>query len=120
VGLFRLRKRRQEVAEWLLAPVDKHPTATLYVAWETADIHVGDAIEARGLRHGRAVGPVVLANLHPGLNPIEMRWRQFRREGTHGEFFASLDTLLKAVHPFFDRYNQYMKRVQSIIGAHAP
>jgi hypothetical protein len=48
-----------------------------------------------------------------------MRWRQFRREVTHGELFAPLDALLKAVHPFFDRYNQYTERVQSIIGAHA-
>jgi hypothetical protein len=37
VVLFRLRKRRQEVAERLLA---------LYVAWETADTHADDAVEA--------------------------------------------------------------------------
>jgi hypothetical protein len=89
------------------------------VTWETADTHADDAVKARGPRRGRAVGAVVLADIHPGLNPIEMRWRQLRREGTHGELFASLDALLNAVHLFFDRYNQYMKRVQSIIGTYA-
>jgi hypothetical protein len=48
-----------------------------------------------------------------------MLWRQFRREVTHGELFASLDALLKAAHTFFDRYNQCSERVLSIIGVHA-
>jgi hypothetical protein len=55
----------------------------------------------------------------PWLNPIEMRWRQFRREVTHGELFDSLDALLKAAHACLDRYNQRTERVLSIIGAHA-
>ena len=53
------------------------------------------------------------------LNPIEMLWRHFRREVTHGELFVSLDALLKAAHAFFDRYNQSKERVLSIMGAHA-
>jgi hypothetical protein len=48
-----------------------------------------------------------------------MLWRQFRREVTHGERFASLDALLKAAHAFFDRYHQSTERVFSIIGAQA-
>jgi putative transposase len=48
-----------------------------------------------------------------------MLWRHFRREVTHGELFASLDALLKAVRAFFDRDNQSIERVLSIIGAHA-
>ena len=60
-----------------------------------------------------------LPTYSPWLNPIEMLWRQFRREVTHGELFASVDALLKAAHAFFDRYNQCTERVLSIIGAHA-
>jgi DDE superfamily endonuclease len=55
----------------------------------------------------------------PWLNPIEMLWRQFRREVTHCELFDSLDALLKAAQAFFDRYNQSLHHVLSIIGAHA-
>jgi putative transposase len=53
------------------------------------------------------------------LNPIEMLWRQFRREVTHCELFVSIDALVKAAHAFFDRYNRQPGGVQSIIGAHA-
>jgi hypothetical protein len=37
VGLFRRRKRRQEVAERLQALVDKHPPGTISMAWNHAD-----------------------------------------------------------------------------------
>jgi putative transposase len=60
-----------------------------------------------------------LPTYSPWLNPIEMLWRQFRREVTHCELFASMDALLKAAHAFFDRYNQCPQRLLSIIGAHA-
>jgi putative transposase len=48
-----------------------------------------------------------------------MWWRQFRREVTHGELFATLAAWLQAAQAFFDRYNQCPARVLSIIGAHA-
>jgi hypothetical protein len=55
----------------------------------------------------------------PWLHPIERRWRQLRREVPHGELLASLGALLQAAHACFDRYNQCLPRVLSIIGAHA-
>jgi transposase len=119
VVLFRRRKRRQEVAELWQALVDKHPTGTIYGAWDHADTPAADEIEAVVRA---AAGRLVLRYLptdSPWLNPIEMLWRHFRREVTHGELFASLDARLKAAHAFFDRYNQYTERVLSIIGAHA-
>ncbi len=111
VVLFRRRKRRQEVTERLQALVDKHPTGTIDVAWDHAATHADDAIEAVVRA---AAGRLVLLSwptYSPWLNPIEMLWRQFRREVTHGELFASLDALLKAAHAFLDRYNQYTERV---------
>lgn len=118
VILFRRRKRRREVAELLQALVDKHPTGTIYVTWDNADTHEDDEVEAvvRG-----AAGRLVLLYLptySPWLNPIEMLWRQFRREVTHGELFENMDALLKAAQDFFDRHNLIPKQVLSIIGAH--
>lgn len=119
VVLFRRRKRRQEVTELLQALVDKHPTGTIYVAWDNADTHADDEVEAVVRAAAGRLLLLYLPTYSPWLNPIEMLWRQFRREVTHCELFASLDALLKAAHAFFDRYNQYTERVLSIIGAHA-
>lgn len=119
VVLFRRRKRRREVAELLQALVDKHPTGTIYIAWDNAGTHWDDEVETviRG-----AAGRLVLLYLptySPWLNPIEMLWRQFRREVTHCELFATLTALLQAAQDFFDRYNRCPAHVLSIIGAYA-
>jgi transposase len=119
VVLFRRRKRRREVAERLQALVDKHPTGTVDVAWDHADTHADDAVEAVVRAAAGRFVLLYLPTYRPWLNPIEMLWRQFRREVPHCELFASLDALLKAAHAFFDRYNQCPPRVLSIIGAHA-
>src|SRR5215469_7888193 len=39
--LFRLHKRRREIAEVLQALLDKHPTGTIYVAWDNATTRSG-------------------------------------------------------------------------------
>jgi putative transposase len=119
VVLFRRRKRRREVAELLQTLVDKHLTGTIYVTWDTADTHADDAVEAVVRAAAGRLVLLYLPTYSPWLNPIEMRWRHFRREVTHGELFASLDARLKAAHAFFDHYNQDTARVLSIIGAHA-
>ena len=118
VVLFRRHKRRREIAELLQALVDKHPTGTVYVAWDNANTHEDDEVEAvvRG-----AAGRLVLLYLptySPWLNPIEMLWRHFRREVTHCELFVTVKALLAAARDFFDRYNQCPDAVRSIIGAH--
>jgi transposase len=117
VILFRRRKRRREVAELLQVLVDKHPTGTIYVAWDNADTHEDDEVEAvvRG-----AAGRLVLLYLptySPWLNPIEMLWRHFRREVTHCELFESVAALLQAAQDFFDRHNLIPQRVLSISGS---
>jgi putative transposase len=119
VVLFRRRKRRQEVAELLQALVDTHPTGTIYVAWDNADTHADDDVEAVVRTAAGRLVLLYLPTYSPWLNPIEMLWRQFRREVTHCELFDSLDALLKAAHAFFERYNQGPHQVLSIIGAHA-
>jgi transposase len=116
--LVRRHKRRLEVAQLLQALLDKHPTKTIYVAWDNSNTHEDNEVEAvvRG-----AAGRLVLLYLptySPWLNPIEMLWRHFRREVTHCELFASLKELVIATLDFFERYNLQPASILSIIGAH--
>jgi transposase len=108
---FRRRKRRQEVAELLQALVDKHPTGTISVAWDNADTHADDEVEAVVRAAAGRLVLLYLPTYSPWLNPIEMLWRQFRREVTHGALFESLDALLKAAPACFNRDHQYTARV---------
>jgi len=116
--LFRRRQRRREIAELLQTLLDKHPTGTIYVAWDHASTPEDDEIEAM-VRS--AAGRLVLLYLppySPWLNPIEMLWRQFRRDVTHCELFETVKGLLVAARDFFERYNLVPDQVLSIIGAH--
>ena len=118
VVLFRRRKRRREVAELLQVLVDKHPTGTIYVTWDNADTHADDEIEAVVRAAAGRLVLLYLPTYSPWLNPIEMLWRQFRREVTHGELFTTLAALLQAAQDFFARDNQCRERMRSIIGTH--
>ena len=107
------------MAELLEALLARHRSETVYVAWDNASTHEDEEVEAvlRG-----ATGRLVLLYLptySPWLNPIEMLWRQFRREVTHCELFESVDALIQATRDFFDRHNRKPGGVRSIIGAHA-
>lgn len=116
--LFRKHKRRREIAEWLQGLVDKHPTATLFVAWDNASTHEDDEVQAVVRA---AAGRLVLLHLptySPWLNPIERLWRQFRRQVTHCELFESVKALLEAAADFFVRCNHAPHKVLSIIGVH--
>lgn len=119
VVIIRKRKRRLEVAELLQALVEKHPSGTIYVAWDNASTHQDDEVE-KVLR--AAAGRLVLLYLptySPWLNPIEMLWRHFRREVTHCELFETVKVLIEASYAFFRRYNQTPHKVLSIIGAYS-
>src|SRR5574341_1822880 len=118
VVLLRRHKRRREVAELLQALLDKHPTGTVFVAWDNASTHQDDEVEAV-LR--AAAGRLVLLYLptySPWLNPSEMLWRQFRRDVTHCELFVSVEALIDATHRFFHQCNLCPAKVLSIIGSH--
>ncbi len=119
VVLFRRHKRRREIAELLQALVEKHPTGTIYVAWDNADTHEDDEVEA--VVRGAAVRLVLLylPTYSPWLNPIEMLWRHFRREVTHCELFENIQALVDATLDFFRRYNTMPAQVLSVIGSKA-
>lgn len=119
VVIVRRRKRRREIAEFLTLLLDKHPDETIYVAWDNANTHQDDEVEAviRG-----AAGRLVLLYLptySPWLNPIEMLWRHYRREVTHCELFTSIQHLVTETLDFFERFNHVPDQVLSIIGVNS-
>lgn len=115
--IFKKRKRRKEIAEFLALLLEEHPNETVYIAWDNVNTHRDDEVEAvlRG-----AAGRLVLMYLptySPWLNPIEMLWRHFRREVTHCELFQTVEKLIEASKNFFERYNLMPEKVLSIIGS---
>lgn len=118
VVLVRRHKRRQEIAELLQALVDKHPTGTIYVAWDNASTHEDDEVEAVVRDAAGRLVLLYLPTYSPWLNPIEMLWRHFRREVTHCELFPTIKALLVATREFFDRYNHQPHQILSVIGSH--
>jgi transposase len=117
VVLFKPHKRRREIAVLLQALLDKHPTETIYVAWDNATTHADDEVEAVVRSAAGRLVLLYLPTYSPWLNPIEMLWRHFRRDVTHCELFASVKALVAAAQDFFTRYNRYPERMLSIIGA---
>ena len=116
---FHRRKRRKEIALLLEALVEKHPTGTIYVAWDNASTHEDDEVE--GVVRA-AAGRLVLLYLptySPWLNPIEMLWRHFRREVTHCELFGTKQALLTAAQACFNRFNLCLQKILSVIGSNA-
>jgi transposase len=119
VVIIRRRKRRPEVAELLQALVDKHPTGIIYIAWDNANTHQDDEVEAVVRAAAGRLVLLYLPTYSPWLNPIEMLWRHFRREVTHCEIFETVKLLIEASYNFFSRYNTNPLVVLSIIGANA-
>jgi DDE superfamily endonuclease len=125
VVMIRRRKRRREVAELLQALVDKHPTGTIYMAWENglycdhnASTHQDDEVEAVVRAPAGRLVLLYLPTYSPWLNPIEMLWRHFRREVTPCEIFETVKLLIEASYDFFKCYNENPQKVLSIIGAY--
>jgi transposase len=117
VVLVRRHKRRRESAQLLQALLDRHLTGTIFVAWDNANTHEDDEVEAVGRSAAGRLVLLYLPTYRPWLNPIEMLWRHFRRAVTHCELFVTVKALLAAARAFFDRYNQCPDAVRSIIGA---
>ena len=117
--LFQHRKRRQEIAQLLEALVEKHPTGTIYVAWDNADTHQDDEVEEVVRAAAGRLVLLYLPTYSPWLNPIEMLWRHFRREVTHGECFETKLALLTAAQECFEHFNQCPQKILSVIGSNA-
>lgn len=117
VVLFERRKRREEIATLLEALVAKHPAGTISVAWDNADTHQDNEVEAVVRAAAGRLVRLSLPTDSPWLNPIEMLWRHFRRDVTHCECCASMKALLAAAADFFARYNQEPQHTVSIIGS---
>ena len=116
---FQQHKRRQEMAQLLEALVEKHPTGTIYVAWDNANTHEDEQVDAVVQAAAGRLVLLYLPTYSPWLNPIEMLWRHFRREVTHCELFETMQALLTAAQDFFDRFNLCPDKILSVIGSHA-
>jgi len=116
--IFRKRKRRREIAELLQRLVDKHPTGTIFLAWDNASTHEDNEVEAVVRAAAGRLVLLYLPTYSPWLNPIEHLWRQFRREVTHCELFETVKALLTAAQDFFVGCNAQPGKVLSIIGSH--
>jgi putative transposase len=119
VVLFQRGIRRIEIAQLLEVLVEKHPTGTIYVAWDNADTHEDDEVEAVVRAAAGRLVLLYLPTYSPWLNPIEMLWRHFRREVTHCECFETKPALLAAAQQCFERFNQCPEKILSVIGSNA-
>lgn len=115
VVLVRHHKRRSEIAELLDALLLKHPHHTIYVAWDNANTHFDNEIEAVVRAAAGRLVLLYLPTYSPWLNPIEMLWRFFRRQVTHCEFFTSIEHLVHATLDFFQLLDPLC--VRSVIGS---
>lgn len=116
--LIRRHKRRKEIAELLEALLELHLEETIYVAWDNANTHQDDEVEAVLRKSAGRLVLLYLPTYSPWLNPIEMLWRHFRREVTHCELYESVKVLIEASYDFFERCNSSPDKVLSVIGAH--
>jgi len=117
VVIFRPRKRRPQIAEFLQQLLNTHPQETVYVAWDNVNTHQNNEVDAVVRSATGRLVSMYLLTCSPWSNPIEMLWRYFRREVTHCELFGTVKVLLQAAQDFFDRYNQTPEQALSIIGA---
>jgi transposase len=117
--LVHRHKRRKDVAVLLQGLVDKHPDETVIVAWDNADTHQDNEIEAVVRAAAGRLVLLYLPTYSPWLNPIEMLWRHYRREVTHCELFENIHALVAATLDFFQRHNTRLAKVLSIIGSKA-
>lgn len=116
---FERRKRRREIAKLLETLMERHPTGTVYVAWDNAGTHADDELEAVVRAAAGRLVLLYLPTYSPWLNPIEMLWRHFRREVTHCELFAGMHALLAAARECFERFNRCPRQILSVIGSNA-
>lgn len=119
VVLFQRNKRRKEIAQLLEALLERHPTGTVYVAWDNANTHEDDEVEEVVRAAAGRLVLLYLPTYSPWLNPIEMLWRHFRREVTHCECFETKQALLAAAKHCFERFNQCPEKILSVIGSNA-
>ncbi len=115
--IFKKRKRRKEMAEFLNLLLEKHPNETIYLVWDNVYTHKDHEIEEIIRAEAGRLVILYLPTYSPWLNPVEMLWRYFRREVTHCELFESVKKLLEASKDFFERYNKMPRKILSVIGS---
>ena len=117
VMITREHKCNGDIAVFLCALLERHPTGTIYLTWDNATTHFGGDVD-RVLKgaNGRLV-LLYLPTYSPWLNPLEMLWRSMRYNVTHCELFITVDDLKAAFLNYFATISK--ETVRSIIGSKA-
>ncbi len=106
-----------DIAVFLRALLERHPTGTIYLAWDNATTHVGGAVDAVLKEAKGRLVLLYLPTYSPWLNPIEMLWRTMRYNVTHCELFITIDDLKAAFLNYFATTPK--ETVRSVIGSKA-
>lgn len=117
--IFRKRKNRLQIAEFLRLVLKAYPQKRIILAWDNVYTHKDGEIEKVEQEYANRLKLLYLPTYSPWLNPIEMLWRHYRREVTHCELFGSPEKLIEASKNFFTKYNQSPSRILSVIGSKA-
>jgi putative transposase len=115
--IFRKRKKRAQIAEFLRLLLAKYPDRRIILVWDNVYTHKDGEVEQVELQFSDRLKLLYLPTYSPWLNPIEMLWRHYRREVTHCELFVTPQKLINASKNFFKKYNRTPHRILSIIGA---
>ena len=101
VMITRDHKCKVDIAVFLRALLERHPTGTIYLAWDNATTHFGGDVDAVLKEANGRLILLYLPTYSPWLNPIEMLWRNMRYNVTHCELFMTIDDLETAFLNYF-------------------
>jgi hypothetical protein len=119
VVLFRRHQLCHEIAQVRAAAPEQHPTSAVRVAWDNVSTHEDGVVDDFVRPAARCLAPTSWLSDCPWLNPIEMRWRHFRRAVTHSDLAGSMADLVVASGDLFARQDQHPHRILLGIGSRA-
>ena len=89
----------------------------VYVITDNAIYHKAKALRPFLRRHRGRLSVHFIPPYSPELNPVEMLWRETRKDATHNRYFPTLKRLSRAVQTQFRIYQHQPHRLR---GAVAP
>jgi len=114
------RKRAVEFISHLEAVLAKWQDRPIVMITDNYSVHKTKAVRAFEREHVGRLLIVYLPTYSPGLNPIEMLWRNIRRLVTHNYKFDSLSAVKDAVKHTLETLADQTDRVLSIVGGIPP
>jgi transposase len=88
----------------------------MVVVLDNAAYHHAKLLATWLLQHRLEITLIFLPPYSPQLAPIERVWKLVRRLATHNRYFATLDEVVSAVQPCFDRWRKPNSVLQRLCG----